>query len=110
MGRISFELDQQKSQFRISMQPPVENPLMTIGSFNRQFQIGEEERVAVEWGGSRKWERSCFMWSMRIPERPNMKDYQRGKLPAAEGGRSGVGNGEVNGKRTQGPPLGKSIR
>ena len=32
-----------KKQFRISMQTPVENHLMTIESFNRQFQIGEKE-------------------------------------------------------------------
>jgi len=36
-----MEFGQQKSQFRISMQTSVENPLMTIESFNRQFQIGE---------------------------------------------------------------------
>ena len=50
LERISFELGQQKSQFRISMQTPVENPPMTIESFNRQFQIGEKEREAVRWG------------------------------------------------------------
>ncbi len=33
LERVSFELGQQKSQFRISMQTPVENPLMTIESF-----------------------------------------------------------------------------
>ena len=32
------------------MQTPVDNPLMAIESFNRQFQIGEKEREAVEWG------------------------------------------------------------
>ena len=32
------------------MQTPVENPLMTIESFNKQFQIGEKEKEAVEWG------------------------------------------------------------
>jgi hypothetical protein len=32
------------------MQTPVENPLMTIESFNRQSQIGEKEREAVKWG------------------------------------------------------------
>jgi hypothetical protein len=44
-----IELGQQKSRFRISMQIPVENPLMTIKSFNRQFQVGEKEREAVKW-------------------------------------------------------------
>ena len=46
---VSFELGQQKNQFRISMQTPVENPLMTIESFSRQFQIGERERELVKF-------------------------------------------------------------
>ena len=47
---MSFELGQQKSQFRISVQTPVENPLLSIESFKRQFQIGEKEREAVKLG------------------------------------------------------------
>ena len=50
LERVSFELGQQKSQFKISMQTPVENPLMTIESFNKQFQIGEKESRPVWWG------------------------------------------------------------
>jgi len=38
LERVSFELGQQEGQFRISMKRPLENPLMTIESFNRQFQ------------------------------------------------------------------------
>ena len=34
LERISLEPGQQRSQFRISMQTPVENPLMTIESFH----------------------------------------------------------------------------
>jgi hypothetical protein len=30
------------------MQTPVENPLMTIESFNKHFQIREKEREAVK--------------------------------------------------------------
>ena len=37
--------------FRISMQTPVENPLMTIESFNKQFQIGEKEGKRSTGGG-----------------------------------------------------------
>jgi len=47
LERVSFELGQQKSQFRISMQIAVENSLMTIESLNRRFQIGGKEREAV---------------------------------------------------------------
>jgi len=60
LERVSFELGQQKSQFRISMQTPVENPLMTIESFNKQFQIGEKERQAVEWGWNQEAGKTMF--------------------------------------------------
>jgi hypothetical protein len=60
LERVSFELGQQKSQFRISMQTPVENPLMTIESFNRQFQIGEKEREAVKWGWEQEMGNTMF--------------------------------------------------
>mgnify|MGYP001397524120 CR=1 FL=1 len=46
---------ERRDQFRISMQTPVENPLLTIESFNKQFQIGEKEREAVKWG----WEQEA---------------------------------------------------
>jgi len=51
---------QQKSQFRISMQTPVENPLMNIESFNRQFQFGEKEREAVKWGWEQEMGETMF--------------------------------------------------
>jgi hypothetical protein len=50
LEKVPFELGQQKSQFRISMQTSAENPLMTIESFNRQFQIGEKEREMIKSG------------------------------------------------------------
>jgi hypothetical protein len=60
LERVSFELGQQESQFRISMQTPVENPLMTIESFNRQFQIGEKEREAVKLGWEQEMGNTLF--------------------------------------------------
>jgi len=55
------------------MQTPVENPLMTMENFNRQFQLGEKE--------------SCYAmrhapWAMRfsIPGRPNLKGYQQKRV------------------------------
>lgn len=50
LDNVSLELGKQKDQFRISIGSKVENPLMTLESFNRQFQVGEKEREAVEWG------------------------------------------------------------
>ena len=43
------ELDLKKDQFRISLQSPVSDPLKTIESFNRQFQLGKPEKEAVSW-------------------------------------------------------------
>ena len=60
LERVSFELGQQKSQLRISKQTPVENPLMTIESFTRQFQIGERERELVKFGWERESGKTMF--------------------------------------------------
>ena len=38
------------------MQTPVENPLMSIESFNRQFQMGEKKREPGKWDENRKWD------------------------------------------------------
>jgi hypothetical protein len=57
---VSFEPGQQKRQFRISMQTPIENPLMTIESFNLQFQIGEKERETVKWGWEQEMRKTMF--------------------------------------------------
>jgi hypothetical protein len=46
-GSGFYRSKERRDHFRISMQPPVKNPLMTIESFNRKFQIGEKEREAV---------------------------------------------------------------
>jgi len=50
MNRVGTELGKQKDQFRISMESHVDDPLMTIESFNRQFNLNIQEREAVEWG------------------------------------------------------------
>ena len=57
---VFMEFGQQKNQFRISMQTPVDNPLMTIESFNRQFQLGEKERGAVKWGWEQEMGNTMF--------------------------------------------------
>jgi hypothetical protein len=64
MEQVFIEPGKQRDQFRISMQTPVENPLMTIESFNRQFQIGEKEREAVKWGWEQEMgkERNRKVW------------------------------------------------
>jgi hypothetical protein len=42
------------------MQTPVENPLMTIESFNKQFQLGEKEREAVKLGWEQEMGKTMF--------------------------------------------------
>jgi hypothetical protein len=49
LENVSFELGKQKHQFRLSMESHVDDPLKTIESFNRQFQLKEPERKAVDW-------------------------------------------------------------
>ncbi len=49
LNNVSLELGKQKDQFRLSLESKVENPESTIQSFNRQFELGKEEKEAVEW-------------------------------------------------------------
>lgn len=46
---VSQELGRQKEQVRLSLESKVNNPESTITSFNSQFQLGKEEKEAVEW-------------------------------------------------------------
>ena len=54
LEKVSLELAKKRDQFRISLQTKVDNPLVTMESFNRQFQINKKEQEAVEWGWSRE--------------------------------------------------------
>lgn len=49
INNISEGLGKQKRQLRLTLGSKVENPEATIQSFNRQFELGKEERDAVEW-------------------------------------------------------------
>jgi hypothetical protein len=49
LENVSYELGNQKHQFKLSMESSVDDPQATISSFNRQFQLKESERQAVEW-------------------------------------------------------------
>jgi hypothetical protein len=42
-------LGAQKQKIGLSMESPVEDPLKTIESFNRQFQLNQPQKDAVEW-------------------------------------------------------------
>ena len=46
---VNEELGKQKELFKISMESRVDNPLKTIESFNRQFNLNQPQKEAVEW-------------------------------------------------------------
>jgi hypothetical protein len=58
--QVSQELGRKREQFRISLQSKVENPLMTIENFSRQFQLNKEEKEAVAWGWNREGGETMF--------------------------------------------------
>jgi len=60
LDNVSLELGKQKNQFRISIESKVDNPLGTIESFNKQFQLGEKERDAVEWAWNQEAGNTMF--------------------------------------------------
>lgn len=47
---VSLDLVKQRDQYRISLESRVADPLATIESFNKQFQLGEKEKEVVKWG------------------------------------------------------------
>ena len=50
MDKVSLELGAQKQRIGLSMESKVENPLKTIESFNRQFNLNQPQKEAVvEW-------------------------------------------------------------
>jgi len=49
MDKVSYELGTQRSQFKLSMESPVDDPESTLGSFNRQFGLNASEKDAVTW-------------------------------------------------------------
>lgn len=50
LEKVSLELGNKREQFIFSMDSSVDNPESTMESFNRQFQLNEQERRAVDWG------------------------------------------------------------
>lgn len=49
LDKVSYELGSQRTQFQISMKSPVDDPLATMKSFNRQFGLSNDEKGALEW-------------------------------------------------------------
>ena len=49
MGQVSYELGAQKHKIGLSMESHVDDPLKTIESFNRQFNLNQPQKDAVQW-------------------------------------------------------------
>ena len=49
MDKVSYELGAQKHKIGLSMESPVDNPMSTIESFNRQFNLNQPQKEAVDW-------------------------------------------------------------
>ena len=49
LDKVSYELGAQRSQFKLSMESPVDDTESTLASFNRQFGLNAPEKEAVEW-------------------------------------------------------------
>jgi hypothetical protein len=49
LEKVSYELGSQRSQFKLSMESPVDNPESSLAGFNRQFCLNKKEKGAVEW-------------------------------------------------------------
>jgi hypothetical protein len=60
LDEVKAGFGQQKEQFRISLESKVDNPEMTIESFNRQFELRKEEKEAVEWALAQEYGNTMF--------------------------------------------------
>jgi hypothetical protein len=49
LDKVSYELGSQRTQFQISMESSVDDPLATMNSFNRQFGLNNDEKEALTW-------------------------------------------------------------
>ncbi len=49
LDKVSYELGTQRTQFQLSMESPVDDPLSTMNSFNRQFGVNNDEKEALAW-------------------------------------------------------------
>ena len=49
LDKVSCELGAQRTQFQISMESSVDDPMATMKSFKRQFGLNNDEKGALEW-------------------------------------------------------------
>jgi len=49
LDKVSYELGTHRTQFQLSMDSLVDDPLSTMNSFNRQFGVSNDEKEALAW-------------------------------------------------------------
>ena len=57
---LSQDITRRQNLLRHSLDSSIDNPHTTTGNFNRQFQLRENEREAVEWAWPEKEGRTMF--------------------------------------------------
>jgi len=62
LGQVQGQLESSRDKIRISMESKVDDPDATFRALNRQFQLGQREQEAVEWGFGR--EPGKTMWNV----------------------------------------------
>ena len=61
MDKVSYELGAQKHKIGLSMESPVDDPLKTIETFNRQFNLNQPQKEAVvEWAWPQEMGNNMF--------------------------------------------------
>ena len=60
MDKVSYELGAQKQRIGLSMESHVYDPLKTIESFNRQFNLNQPQKDAVEWAWPQEMGENMF--------------------------------------------------
>jgi hypothetical protein len=60
MDKVSYELVAQKNKIGLSMESPVDDPLKTIESFNRQFSLNQLQKEAIEWAWPQEMGENMF--------------------------------------------------
>ncbi len=49
LNNLHHEMNRQRHTWQLSLQSPVDDPNATLRTFNRRFQLKEQEQEAVEW-------------------------------------------------------------
>jgi hypothetical protein len=60
LNDVGRELHKQRHQLTLSVESRVENPSATIDSFNRQFQLNDDEKAAVAWAMPLEYGQTMF--------------------------------------------------